>query len=94
MAGTFTLVGLVGTGILIWAIIYLIRRRRATKYDRESEEAAAEAATAPVPVFLDDEDESDHSRNSQIALRKKLDHLEKASNLLSIHLPLLIYVSM
>lgn len=57
MAGTFTAVGLIGAVILIWGLIYFVRRRRANQYDRESEEAALEAAHATVPVFLDDDDD-------------------------------------
>lgn len=33
-----------------------MRRRRQRKLDREIDEAAAEAATAPIPTFLDDDD--------------------------------------
>lgn len=57
MAGTFTVVGIIGAVILIWGIFYLVRRRRANKYDRESEAAALEAAHATAPVFLDDDDD-------------------------------------
>ncbi|KAJ4468190.1 hypothetical protein J3R30DRAFT_3715121 [Lentinula aciculospora] len=58
VAGTFTVVALICLAILIWAIMFIIRRRRANKFDRESEAAAAEAANATPPVFLDD----DHDR--------------------------------
>lgn len=40
------------------AITATLRRRRAKRFDAEIDAAAAEAATAPVPVFLDDEDDN------------------------------------
>lgn len=51
----FTVVGLVVLAIFIALLTNAIRRRRAQKFDREIAEAAAEAAQAPAPVFLDDE---------------------------------------
>ncbi|KAJ3713307.1 hypothetical protein C8R42DRAFT_684767 [Lentinula raphanica] len=55
VAGTFTVVGIVIVAILIWVITFLLRRRRAKILDRENEAAAAEAANATAPVFLDDD---------------------------------------
>ena len=55
VAGVFAVVGLVGLVGLIVLITNVIRRRRAKKFDEEIEKAAAEAAAAPAPVFLDDD---------------------------------------
>ena len=54
VAGTFSVVGLVGLGILIFVITTVIRRRRAEKFDEDVALAAAEAAaTAHNPDFDD-----------------------------------------
>ncbi|KAG6915088.1 hypothetical protein DXG01_013535, partial [Tephrocybe rancida] len=62
VAGVFTVVGLIALGLLIALIINIIRRRRAKRFDREVEEAAAEAANAPAPIFLDDDDDYRHNQ--------------------------------
>lgn len=55
VAGTFTVVGLVGLAILIFIITTVIRRRRADRFDKDVALAAAEAAaTAHNPGFDDD----------------------------------------
>ena len=55
VAGTFTVVGLVGVAILIFIVTAVIRRRRADKFDKDVALAAAEAAaTAHNPDFGDD----------------------------------------
>ena len=55
VAGTFSVVGLVGLGILIFVVTSVIRRRRADKFDKDVALAAAEAAaTAHNPDFDDD----------------------------------------
>jgi hypothetical protein len=55
VAGTFTVVGLVGLAILIFIITAVIRRRRAERFDKDVALAAAEAAaTARNPDFDDD----------------------------------------
>lgn len=55
VAGTFTVVGLVGLAILIFIITAVIRRRRADRFDKDAALAAAEAAaTAHSPNFDDD----------------------------------------
>jgi len=54
VAGTFSVVGLVGLGILIFIVTAVIRRRRAEKFDKDVALAAAEAAaTAHNPDFDD-----------------------------------------
>ena len=54
VAGTFSVVGLIGLGILIFIITTVIRRRRAEKFDEDVALAAAEAAaTAHNPDFDD-----------------------------------------
>ncbi|KAJ3814142.1 hypothetical protein F5876DRAFT_73228 [Lentinula aff. lateritia] len=63
VAGTFTVVALVGVAIIIWVIILSIRRRRAHKFDQENEAAAAEAAYATAPAFLDDDDHPIYRRD-------------------------------
>ncbi|KIK67072.1 hypothetical protein GYMLUDRAFT_37113 [Collybiopsis luxurians FD-317 M1] len=65
VAGTFTVVALVGAALAVWLISLVIRRRRANKYDRESEEAARDAANATAPAFLDDDDRPTY-RNSYL----------------------------
>ena len=55
VAGVFTAVGLIAVVIVIAVIINIVRRRRAQKFDREIAEAAAEAAVARAPAFLDDD---------------------------------------
>jgi hypothetical protein len=55
VAGVFTAVGLVAVVIIITIIINIIRHRQAQKFDREIAEAAAEAAVARAPAFLDDD---------------------------------------
>ena len=55
VAGTFSVVGLVGLGILIFIVTAVIRRRRAERFDKDVALAAAEAAaTAHNPDFDDD----------------------------------------
>ena len=55
VAGTFSVVGLVGLGILIFIVTAVIRRRRAERFDKDVALAAAEAAaTAHNPGFDDD----------------------------------------
>lgn len=55
VAGTFTVVGLVGLAILIFIVTAVIRRRRADRFDKDVALAAAEAAaTAHSPDFDDD----------------------------------------
>jgi hypothetical protein len=52
VAGTFSVVGLVGLAILIFIFTLIIRRRRAEKFDKDVALAAAEAAaTAHNPDF-------------------------------------------
>ncbi|KAH9483424.1 hypothetical protein JR316_0002891 [Psilocybe cubensis] len=58
VAGTFSVVGLVVLALLIACITSAVRRRRARKFDRELQAATLEAASAPKPVFLDDEDDA------------------------------------
>jgi hypothetical protein len=55
IAGVFTAVGLVAVVIIITIIINIIRHHQAQKFDREIAEAAAEAAVARAPAFLDDD---------------------------------------
>ncbi|KAF8635602.1 hypothetical protein AX15_000242 [Amanita polypyramis BW_CC] len=57
VAGVFTVVGLVAVVLLIVLIVNFYRRRQAKKFDREIAEAAAEAAAARAPAFLDDEND-------------------------------------
>ncbi|KAF5317994.1 hypothetical protein D9619_012059 [Psilocybe cf. subviscida] len=59
VAGVFSVVGLIGLAIIIALIANTIRRRRARKFDKELAAATLEAASAPKPVFLDD-DEDEH----------------------------------
>lgn len=55
VAGTFTVVGLIGLAILIFIITAVIRRRRADRFDKDVALAAAEAAaTSHNPEFDDD----------------------------------------
>jgi hypothetical protein len=55
VAGTFTVVGLVGVAMLIFIITAVMRRRRAERFDKEIALAAAEAAaTAHNPGFDDE----------------------------------------
>ena len=55
VAGTFSVVGLVGLGILIFIVTAIIRRRRAERFDKDVALAAAEAAaTAHNPDFDDE----------------------------------------
>lgn len=56
VAGTFSVVGLVGLAFVIFLITTVVRRRQAKQFDREIQAAANEAARAPKPIFLDDED--------------------------------------
>lgn len=49
--------GLIVVGLLIALVTNTLRRRRAKRFDRETEEAAADAATAVVPTFLDGDDD-------------------------------------
>ncbi|KAF8627157.1 hypothetical protein AX17_006373 [Amanita inopinata Kibby_2008] len=58
VAGVFTVVGLIVVAILIAFVVNYVRRRRAEKFDREIAEAAAEAAAARAPAFLDDDAEN------------------------------------
>jgi len=54
VAGTFSVVGLIGLGILIFIVTAVIRRRRAERFDKDVALAAAEAAaTAHNPDFDD-----------------------------------------
>lgn len=54
VAGTFSVVGLIGLGILIFLVTTVMRRRRADKFDKDVALAAAEAAaTAHSPDFDD-----------------------------------------
>lgn len=53
----FSVVGLIVLAIAIALITNGIRRRRARKFDRELAAATLEAASAPKPIFLDDEDD-------------------------------------
>ena len=54
VAGTFSVVGLVGLAILIFIATSIVRRRRAEKFDKDVALAAAEAAaTAHSPEFDD-----------------------------------------
>ena len=54
VAGTFSVVGLVGLGILIFIVTAVIRRRREERFDKDVALAAAEAAaTAHNPDFDD-----------------------------------------
>jgi len=56
VAGVFTVVGLVVLGIIVAILTAAVRRRRAKNFDRDAEEAAAEAAAqAHVPDFTDDD---------------------------------------
>jgi hypothetical protein len=55
VAGIFTAVGLVTVVIIITIIINIICRRQAQKFDHEIAEAAAEAAVAHAPAFLNDD---------------------------------------
>ncbi|GAW01769.1 hypothetical protein LENED_003380 [Lentinula edodes] len=63
VAGTFIVVALVGIATIIWVIVLSIRRRRAHKFDQENEAAAAEAANATAPAFLDDDDHPIYRRD-------------------------------
>ena len=58
VAGVFTVVGLIAVVIVVAIIINIVRRRQAQNFDREIAEAAAEAAAARAPAFLDDETDS------------------------------------
>ncbi|KAG6855339.1 hypothetical protein H0H87_004722 [Tephrocybe sp. NHM501043] len=55
VAGTFSVVGLIVLGILVYFITFFLRRRRAAKLDRDIDEASA-----PAPVFLDDDPSEYH----------------------------------
>ncbi|KAF8166490.1 hypothetical protein BJ912DRAFT_1149866 [Pholiota molesta] len=57
VAGVFSVAGLILLALAIALITNSIRRRRARKFDRELAAATLEAASAPQPVFLDDEDD-------------------------------------
>ena len=57
MAGTFSVVGLIVLALVIALATNCIRRKRARAFDRELAEATREAASAPHPMFLDDEDD-------------------------------------
>ncbi|KAF8179624.1 hypothetical protein BJ912DRAFT_1045103 [Pholiota molesta] len=57
VAGVFSVAGLILLALAIALITNSIRRRRAKKFDRELAAATLEAASAPQPVFLDDEDD-------------------------------------
>ncbi|KJA20340.1 hypothetical protein HYPSUDRAFT_817144 [Hypholoma sublateritium FD-334 SS-4] len=57
VAGVFSVAGLIVLAIAIALITNGIRRRRARKFDRELAAATLEAASAPKPIFLDDEDD-------------------------------------
>ncbi|KAG6852711.1 hypothetical protein C0991_009638 [Blastosporella zonata] len=65
VAGVFTVVGLIILALLIALITNIIRRRRAKQFDREVEEAAAEAAKAPAPIFLDDDGDDYYNPQQQ-----------------------------
>ncbi|KAG5350208.1 hypothetical protein C0989_012200 [Termitomyces sp. Mn162] len=55
VAGTFTAVGIVLLVLLTFLLTALIRRRRQAKFNRELDEATAEAANASAPAFLLDD---------------------------------------
>ncbi|KAG6811518.1 hypothetical protein H0H92_007072 [Tricholoma furcatifolium] len=57
VAGVFTVVGLIVVALIIAFCTNIFRRRRQRQFDRETEEAATEAANAPAPTFLDDEND-------------------------------------
>ncbi|KAG6917187.1 hypothetical protein DXG01_003530 [Tephrocybe rancida] len=63
VAGVFTVVGLIALALLIALITNIIRRRRAKRFNREVEEAAAEAANAPAPIFLSDDNDYHHHQS-------------------------------
>ncbi|KAF8963761.1 hypothetical protein BDZ97DRAFT_1758371 [Flammula alnicola] len=62
VAGVFTVVGLIVLVVIIALVTNGIRRRRARKFDQELAEATREAASAPNPVFLDDEEDDRYGR--------------------------------
>ncbi|KIM49907.1 hypothetical protein M413DRAFT_22017 [Hebeloma cylindrosporum] len=64
VAGVFSVVGLVGLALVIALITNGIRRRRARKFDKELAAATLEAASAPKPVFLDDDDDDPYRNGS------------------------------
>ncbi|KNZ74309.1 hypothetical protein J132_07361 [Termitomyces sp. J132] len=55
VAGTFSAVGIVLLVLLTFLLTALIRRRRQAKFNRELDEATAEAANASAPAFLLDD---------------------------------------
>lgn len=57
VAGVFSVAGLIVLAIVIALVTNGLRRRRARKFDRELAAATLEAASAPKPVFLDDDDD-------------------------------------
>jgi hypothetical protein len=58
VAGIFTVVGLAAIAILITAITTIIRRRRAKQFDKNTAEAAMQAAaTSHNAGFADDDDD-------------------------------------
>ncbi|KAF9522941.1 hypothetical protein CPB83DRAFT_69806 [Crepidotus variabilis] len=57
VAGVFTVVGLIALALVFAFITNIVRRRRAKAFDRELQEATREAAAAPAPAFLDDDDD-------------------------------------
>lgn len=57
VAGVFSVAGLIVLAVVIALVTNGIRRRRARRFDRELAAATLEAASAPKPVFLDDDDE-------------------------------------
>lgn len=60
VAGVFSVVGLIGLVILVVLLTNAVRRHRAKQFDNELFAATREAAaTAPNPIFLDDDDDSE-----------------------------------
>lgn len=60
VAGVFTIVGIIGLAVLVALLLCVVRRRRARNFDKELIAATREAAaTAPNPVFLDDEEDGE-----------------------------------
>ncbi|KAG6858036.1 hypothetical protein C0995_003156, partial [Termitomyces sp. Mi166 len=55
VAGIFTAVGLIILALLVFLTTFIIRRRRQAKFNRELDEATAEAANTSVPSYLYDE---------------------------------------
>ncbi|PPQ85432.1 hypothetical protein CVT25_006324 [Psilocybe cyanescens] len=67
VTGTFAVVGLIILVLFIALTTSVVRRRCAWKFDCELATATLEAAFAPKPIFLDDNDDTGGSGRSRAA---------------------------